>query len=62
MDLPITCFYVPNEHVRFIRIAFFYLRKRTVMIVLYIISAAFFLGGGLMLASYATQTRTRSWS
>jgi len=32
------------------------------MIVLYIISAAFFLGGGLMLASYVSQTRTRSWS
>lgn len=46
------------EHVRFNY--FFTLRKRTIMIVLYIISAAFFLGGGLVLASYATQTRSRS--
>lgn len=31
------------------------------MIVLYIISAAFTLGGGLLLAAYLTQTRSRSW-
>lgn len=47
------------EHVR-LQFSFNYLRKRTIMIVLIIILAAFALGLLLMGVSYATQMRRRS--